>query len=258
MKFGCCVGIENIGVVQSAGYDYVELPVVAVLAEKPESEFAPIEEKIRSYSIKPYAWNILLPKEIKVTGPDVDPYRQERYLQTALERVSRLGGEVVVFGSGGARSVPEGFPYDKAREQIEDFLTIAARAARDHHVRIAIEPLNQKECNIINTVAEAADIAASVGDPNIRVLADFYHIDEENEPFSDIVDAGLWLIHAHTADTNRYRPGSGNYDHLAFFRALNEACYNGALSVECKWNDFESECREALEFLRETEAKARE
>ena len=84
MRFGCCTGISGIGGVEAAGYDYVELPVVALVGEKPDSEFAPIGDAIASHSIKPEAWNILLPGDMKVTGPEVDIYRVNRYLHTSF------------------------------------------------------------------------------------------------------------------------------------------------------------------------------
>jgi len=258
MRFGCCTNINGIGAVKTAGYEYVELPVVALLGEKPDSEFFPIGDAIAAHSIKPEAWNILLPGDMKITGPEVDIYRINRYLHTSFARASGLGGRVVVFGSGGARRVPDGFPMKEAQVQLVEFLDVAADAANRYGFKIAIEPLNRKESNIINSVAEALELAIAVGRPEVRVLADLYHIDEEQEPLSHVADAGLWLLHTHTADTGRYMPGSGSYDNLGFMRALLKAGYEGRLSVECTWNDFASEAPLALEFLREIEAKAHE
>jgi len=214
-----------------------------------------VAKAIASHSIRAEAWNILLPGDMRVSGPNVDLYRIARYLHTSFERVGELGGEVVVFGGGVARRVPDGFSVEEAEVQLAEFLNVAAEAAKRYDLKIAIEPLNHKECNIINSVAEAVDLAGMVGRPEVRVLADLYHMDEEEEPLSHVADAGLWIAHTHTADTGRYRPGSGSYDHLGFFRALLEAGYEGRMSIECRWNDFASESPLALDFLRETEAK---
>jgi sugar phosphate isomerase/epimerase len=64
------------------------------------------------------------------------------------------------------------------------------------------------------------------------------------------------LAHTHTADTGRFAPGTGTYDHLAFFRALREANYDARLSVECTWRDFASEIGPALAHLRTAYASA--
>lgn len=255
MRFGCCVGLDKAQIVQEAGYDYIELPVSTVKAESPDSEFEPILEQASSLEIIPEAWNCLLPGDMKVTGPEVDKYRVERYLRTAFERIEELGGEIVVFGSGGARTVPEGFPREEAWQQLVEFVSLAGQIAGTHGITIAIEPLNSKESNIINSVAEAVELAKAADHPFVRVLADLYHIDEEKEPLEHILDSEYYIVHTHTADTGRFYPGSGSYPHREFFRNLRSVGYNDRMSVECRWNDFESECRKALEFLRAIDAE---
>ncbi|MDH7601473.1 MAG: sugar phosphate isomerase/epimerase family protein, partial [Armatimonadota bacterium] len=195
MRFGCCVGLDKAQIVQEAGYDYIELPVSVVKAESPDSEFEPILEQVRSLEIVPEAWNCLLPGDMKVTGPEVDKYRVERYLRTAFERIEELGGEIVVFGSGGARTVPDGFPREEARQQLIEFVSLAGQIAGTHGITIAIEPLNSKESNIINSVAEAVELAKAADHPFVRVLADLYHIDEEKEPLEHILEAGEYIVH---------------------------------------------------------------
>lgn len=247
--------MDKMQTVQDAGYDYIELAVGTVKPESPAAEFEPVIEQIKGYDIVPEAWNCLLPGDLKVTGPEVDLYRAERYLRTAFERIEELGGEVVVFGSGGARKVPDNFPSDRAREQMVEFVTLAGQIAGKHGIEIAIEPLNKKETNIINSVAQGMEFVRAADHPFVRVLADLYHIEEESEPLSDVVDAGDYLVHTHTADTGRYYPGSGSYPHREFFEALRSIGYNDRMSVECRFNDFDAECRKALEFLRGIDAE---
>lgn len=254
MRFGCCAGLDRMQVVQDAGYDYIELPVAVAKAEQPDAEFEPVAEAIASFDIAPEAWNCLLPGDMKVVGPEVDNYRIERFLRTAFTRIEEVGGEIVVFGSGGARRVPEGFPMDEAREQIVEFVTLAGQIAGIHGITIAIEPLNSRESNIINSVSEGLGFVKAADHPFVKVLADLYHIDEEHEPLQDVIDAGSDLVHVHTADTGRLYPGSGSYPHREFFQALKSIDYDERMSVECVFNDFESECRRALEFLRGIDA----
>ena len=195
-------------------------------------------------------------KEAYIYGfPMVDNYRIERYLRTAFERIEELGGEIVVFGSGGSRAVPEGFPMDEARSQLVEFVTLAGQIAGKHGITIVVEPLH--DCNIINTVIEGLDIVRAADHPFVKVLADLYHMDEQNEPVSDILAAGENLAHTHTADTGRLHPGSGSYPHAEFFAALRDIGYEGRVSVECKFLDWDTEPRKALEFLRSMDAATR-
>lgn len=243
--------------VQDAGYDYIEMPVRAVKPDQPDSEFEEVLEQLEEFGIVAEAWNCLLPKEIRVTGPEVDNYRIERYLRTAFERIEELGGEIVVFGSGGARSVPEGFPMDEARDQLVVFVSLAGQIAGKHGIAVAVEPLNSRETNVINTIPEALDIVRAADHPFVKMLADLYHIDEQKEPVSDVLAAGENLIHTHTADTGRLYPGSGSYPHTEFFAALRDIGYEGRMSVECTFRDWDTEPRKALEFLRSMDAAAR-
>jgi len=252
MRFGCCVGLDKIKAVQDAGYDYVELPVSVVKGESPEEEFKPIRDQINEYTIVPEAWNCLLPGDMKVTGPEVDLYRVERFLRTAFARIEDLGGEIVVFGSGGARKVPDGFPVDEARKQIVEFVTLAGQIAGNHGITIAIEPLNRGETNIINSVKEGAELVELADHPFVKVLADLYHVGKENEPMQDIIDAGNNLVHTHTADiADRACPGKTEIaPHREFFEALRSIGYNDRMSVECLLKDFDAEIRKSLDFLR--------
>jgi sugar phosphate isomerase/epimerase len=250
LLIGCCAGLDKIALVQKAGYDYIEPPVGTVLPERPESEFEAVLAAVDGYTIRPEAWNCLIPGDIKLTGPNVDLYRIERYLCTAFSRIAKLGGEVVVFGSGAARNIPDGFDITQARGQILEFITLCGAVASRNSLTIAIEPLNHKESNVINSVVEAVDFAEMAARPEVQALADLYHIDEELEPLSHVAEAGSYLAHCHTADTGRFAPGSGGYDHVGFFRAMKSAGYDKRISIECRWNDFDSELTPALQFLR--------
>lgn len=250
MRFGCCVGLDQIQRVQEAGYDYVELGVRNVKPESPESEFEPVRELVDSFDIRPEAWNVLFPREIKVVGPDVDIYRIERYLLTAFERIAKVGGQVVVFGSGGARRVPDGFPMDEALDQLAEALALAGRVAEIFGITVALEPLASGSTNIINTLPQGAEMVKRVNHPSVRLLADLQHMVDEHESPSIIETLDVEIAHAHTADTGRFYPGSGDYPTDEFVRALKSVGYDGRLTAECAWRDFDAECPKALAFMK--------
>ncbi len=250
MRFGICAELDRMQLVQDADYDYIELPVAVVKAESPDSQFESVAEEVRSYTIVPEAWSRLLPSAMKVTGPEIDKYRIERFLRTAFERIEELGGEVVVFGSGRARKVPEGFPRDKAREQLLEFVTLAGQIAGTHGITVAVEPLDSKRTNIINSIKECAELVNAADHPFVKACADLFHMDEENEPAQAVLAAGNALVHTHTADTGRFYPGSGSYPHREFFEALRSISYNDRMSIECTLKDYKPEIEKALAFLR--------
>jgi sugar phosphate isomerase/epimerase len=248
---GCCGSLDQAEAAQAAGFDYLECPLVSLRAEEDDAAFAPVLAAYQAAPLPVRAFNIFLPGELKVVGPAVDDHRVARYVTNALVRARQIGAEVVVFGSGAARRIPDGFGREQALEQLVHFLRLVADAAEANNLTIAIEPLNRKESNVINSVAEGVELAQRANRESIRVLADFYHMDEDGEPLSEISRNAAWLAHIHVADTGRFAPGTGEYPYPVFAEELRKAGYNGMVSMECRWNNFAAEAGPAVQFLRQ-------
>ncbi len=252
MRIGCCCNIEDAPIAHAAGFDFIECKVTSLLPEESGNAVSAILAQHKAAPLPVAAFNVFLPGALKIVGPEVDAARIGRYLDNALARVQKIGGEIVVFGSGAARAVPDGFSPVEARDQIITFLHRAADAAEGTGITVVIEPLNRKESNIIHSVAEGVSLADAVNRPNIQVLADFYHMDEEQEPLAHILDYQRWIKHIHVADTGRRAPGLGHYPYVEFADTLRQGGYDGMVSIECRWEEFQVEAGPALEFLRRT------
>jgi len=206
--------------------------------------------KYQASPIPIQAFNLYLPRDLKIVGPEIDHPRMEQYVKRSVARIRQIGATRAVMGSGGSRSIPEGFPRDQAVAQIVHFLNLLADETDGTELVIAIEPLNRRESNVINSVVEGMEIAQMVNRPSIRVLADFYHMDEDDEPLDNMVKCKDWLEHVHVADSNRQPPGGGDYPYSEFVSLLRQADYDGMVSIECPWSDFPSQAPLAVEFLR--------
>lgn len=251
MRFGCCAGPEMGNVLAQAGYDYIELSVSRHLQpEVGDEEWAPLRQAIEAQPLPSEAFNTFLPSDLKVTGPTVAEERIGRYLNVAFERAAKLGGQVIVFGSGGARTIPQGFPRERAWQQLLDFVRKAGKEAARVGITVCIEPLNRSESNVLNDLSEAVRLAQEADHSQVKALADLYHMVREGEPMGHLAEAGGWISHVHVADTDRRPPGRGTYPYPGFFSALQQIGYNGRCSVECRWEDLSTECGPALEFLR--------
>jgi sugar phosphate isomerase/epimerase len=252
MRFGVCAGVSQADLLAAAGYDYIELSVAGDLV--PEADEATWNEKrraIEAMALVPEAYNSFV-RTGKITGPEADPARLERYVHEALARAAQVGGKVIVFGSGGARNVPDGYDRATAEEEIVRFLNFCADAYEKTGVVVVTEPLNRAESNIITSVAEGASFVRRVNRPGVVNLADTYHMEKDGESLDALMKDGDVLGHVHTADTDRYAPGTGVYDHTAMFRALKAAGYDGRVSIECGWKDFAAEIGPALAHLKES------
>lgn len=130
---------------------------------------------------------------MRLTGETVDPAKVQEYVKRAIDRAVKLGSRVIVFGSSGAKNVPEGFPYDRAFGQIADVLRMIDTYAASAGIHIAIEPLNRQESNIIQNLEEGKKLMTEAGGPSIRLLADYYHFMLEKESLETLKKGYLIL-----------------------------------------------------------------
>jgi sugar phosphate isomerase/epimerase len=254
-RIGVCVDPDRFEAAQAAGFDYVETNASRVAALGDE-EFEKLAAQVAQLRIPLAASMSFIPGSIKLTGPDVDPAKQVAYVTATLARLKRLGVKVVVFGSGGARRVPDGFSKDEAFTQLVDFCRRIAPAARDNGITIVIEPLRKQETNIINTAREGLALVKAVDRPEIRLLIDYYHLSEEGEDPAVIAEAGPLLAHTHIANpTGRVFPlHADESPYAGFFANLCGIGYQGRISVEASTKDFVADAPRALALLRSARA----
>ncbi|MCX6955293.1 MAG: sugar phosphate isomerase/epimerase, partial [Verrucomicrobia bacterium] len=162
-----------------------------------------------------------------------------------------VGMTLIVFGSAGARMVPEGFPIAKAFEQYVDILRQFAPLAEENGVTIVVEPLNRGECNLVNTILEGAEAVRRANHSAVKLLVDIFHMLRNGESADDIVKVGPLIRHAHVAENkDRAAPGVHGENHRAFYRALNRAGYRGRLTVEADWTDLPNQIAPTLAAIR--------
>ena len=233
-------------------FDFIEGHVQNfLLPEKPDSDFEPHAQALRAGGVAMPAANCLFPADLKVVGPAVDQARFDRYVTTVMRRAGEIGIRFIVFGSAGARMVPEGFSTAKAFAQYVDALRRMAPLAQRHGVTLVVEPLNRGESNLINTVIEGAEAAAQADHPSVKLLVDIFHMLRNDESPDDIVKVGPWVRHAHIAEkAERTAPGVKGDDFQPFLRALKRIGYDEKLAIECNWGQLGPEVGPASAALR--------
>jgi D-psicose/D-tagatose/L-ribulose 3-epimerase len=135
------------------------------------------------------------------------------YIKQSLEIAEHIGAKLLVgpiySAVGKARQVP---PDVKKREfdQAVEGLKKAGRMAEDHGVTLGIEPLNRFETDLVNTAAQALEMALAVDNPSVRIHLDTFHMNIEEESVYEAVKlAGSNLCHVHASESNRGTPGMG-------------------------------------------------
>ena len=251
VQVGVCTPLKDIDAARTAGFEYLELGTSEIAALS-DADFESAAAHIKQVGLPVPVTNLFLPATLKVTGPELDQEEQLRYVRKAFARLSRLGTGIVVFGSGGARRVPEGFSKEDALKQLVEFGRRIAPDARTHNITIAIEPLRRQETNIINSAAEGLELVNAVDHPNFQLMIDFYHLASEREDPAIVLRAREHLRHLHMANPQgRVFPLTWDeYDYAPFFANLRQIGYDKRISIEASAKDFALEAPRAIALLR--------
>ncbi len=222
--------LEQLEEAASWGYDYAEsVPQVLGLDDPAVRKQVLARLRHPPLPVKSLCGFIADP-QMMVVGPQADLSRLRAFVQRVFALMQEAGIGVVGYGSGGSRWVPEGFSRDRALAQVREFLQLCGEEGERYGVRVALEPYNRDDANLINTVPEALEVVRQTGHSRAQLMADFFHMKLNGESFDELDEAGPYLIHAHIAEPGRGRPRTTPAEHAAFVRALRRAGYNGLVT----------------------------
>ncbi len=245
MKIGTChAKPEHFAKLKAIGYDYLEGNFSAICAMSDEA-FASYRDQLLASGLKNEVCNGFFPGNFvlyaydKETGEATDAFCEVEknvvaYVQKGYARVTQLGTEVVVIGSGAARFIPADMKSEVAIAQFGRVLELCADEAAKYGITVTVEPLNPGETNSVNTLSDSLDIIDRLQHPNIKAMNDFFHSMQQNEPMATLERAGDRLVHLHIArPTDRRNPTL--IDEPTFKEAietLKKIGYNGRISLE--------------------------
>ncbi len=115
-------------------------------------------------------------------------------------------------------------------------LTEIAPRARKHGIAIVVEPINDRDVPgyLTPTPRDVAAVLARVGEPELRLLYDAYHVAMSGlDPVAEATAAGPLIGHVQFADCpGRGAPGTGTTDLHGLVAALDVVGYTGAIGLE--------------------------
>ena len=250
-SYGAIVPSTQSEAVVRGGADYVEPTIVGNLVrEQPDGVWSRNPDYTAPDSCPSFA--ILFPGHLKLADPDFPASQVTAYLESVIPIIAAAGapGAKIVFGSGAARTVPEGVDRAEAELRFAAVVREARDIAEANGVTVILEPLNKGETNLLHTIAEVAAFLDEHEITGVPIVADLYHVMLESEPLEVITALGARIGHAHIADTGRTPPGQGDWPLRGFLDALTAGGYDGNVSIECHWRDIDEEIAPALAHLR--------
>jgi D-psicose/D-tagatose/L-ribulose 3-epimerase len=177
-------------------------------------------------------------------GPDRDvssddPAIREsglRYIAQCVEIAAELGAPFVGGPMYSATGKTALVSQDKRSQQLEwaaENLARAADAAATRGVGLAIEPLNRFETDLINTVDQAVAFVRRIGQDNVGLLLDTFHMNIEERSIPDALRrAKGHLFHFHACANDRGVPGRDHLPWTEIDAALAQIGYRGPWVIE--------------------------
>ncbi len=259
MKIGVCRGLDDFDAIKNgvnAGVDYLETGF-GCLAGFSDEKFQESQAYLKDAGLECIAANGFIPGDMKLVGNDVDYVALSEYIDRGFNRAEKLGVKTIVLGSGKARSFDEGFPLEKAKEQLAFFLSeyAAPRAERAGAI-IVMEPLRFCESTMLYTVNDGIEIAEMCGKSNVKTLVDLYHVYGNDDSIDGIAECYGKVCHAHIAQPiTRNYPSVDDADEVKaiyrkFFDAL-KSCGCNTCSIEARTDNFGKDIVDSIKLIKE-------
>jgi D-psicose/D-tagatose/L-ribulose 3-epimerase len=178
--------------------------------------------------------SLALPPDADISSADSDCVaRGEALLNDALA-VSRDLGSAFMGGVlySALRKYEKAATPDGWASSVAVLAKLAGRAC-GMGITLGLEPVNRYESNLINTGQQALDFVAATGADDITLHLDSYHMNIEEGDVAGAIRRYRGRIgYVHVNESHRGYLGTGSIDFAAFFRALAEVGYDGAITFE--------------------------
>jgi D-psicose/D-tagatose/L-ribulose 3-epimerase len=252
----------------SLGLDAIEIPLMELDAVDPGA----IQDRTERVG-NDVLTSVVCPEDADPSSEDQRVREAGRdFLTRCVDATADMGATIftgVTYSALGRRL--DRRPERADMERAAEVLRPVARHAAERNVRVGIEPVNRYESFLVNTAAQARELMGMVGEPNMGVHLDAYHMNIEEDDFRSPVElvAGD-LVHFHLSESHRGIPGRGTVDWEAIMGALGDAGYSGYVGLEsfaemsdamrgatCIWRDLAPSSdvlvREGLAYLKSLE-----
>ncbi len=159
-----------------------------------------------------------------------------RYISACMDLCVALGNNFfsgpMYSAVGKARLLP---PEERKREwdlAVKN-LRIVCEMAGARGLKIALEPLNRFESDLVNNVDDVLRLISDINHPAANVMLDGFHMNiEEPDIVAAITKAGDRLLHVQVSENYRGTPGTGQTRWEDYRRGLESIGYTGTVSIE--------------------------
>jgi len=265
--FSTKTDLDLIDKIKEMGFNFIEIAVESSAL----IELNILKSALQQKGIKAIMCGVFGPGRNLSSLEAEDRANAESYIKWMIDAAAELDAGPVIgpmYSAVGKARLED--PADREREwQLAvSGLKAMCKYAAERDVRLAFEPLNRFETDMVNVVEQGLKLIAEVGEPNLGLHIDTFHMHlEEKDSAAAIHKAGDRVFHVHACENDRGIPGTGQVNWEGVFQALSEINYQGKVSIEsftpevksiaravCIWRtiapDQDAIARDGLEFLR--------
>jgi sugar phosphate isomerase/epimerase len=233
---------QQCQIVSNAGYKGIEIAAFTLVKEG-VGEIGQARRKemvsvMRSVGIECAGLHWLLappPKGLHFTTPDAAIAKKTiAYFNELIDFCGDLDGPYMIFGSPKQRNT-KNISIEEAKKVFAENLTAVADHAQQRGVKILIEALGKRLTDVVNTLAEALELAKQVNHPAIQIMFDFSNTDDETEHFDVLLRKYYkYIHHIHVQEMSGKYLGTGTAvnDYVKAFQTLKDLRYDKWISLE--------------------------
>jgi D-psicose/D-tagatose/L-ribulose 3-epimerase len=112
-------------------------------------------------------------------------------------------------------------------------LGAASSYAAERSIKLALEPLNRFETDLVNTVDQGLRLIEDVGADNVGLLLDTFHMNIEEKDVPAAIRRSMGrIVEFHACSNDRGTPGEDHLPWLEIAAALRAARYDGPVVIE--------------------------
>jgi len=224
--------LELFPKISAMGFDVVEIAV-----EDPSLiDIKKVKPALDDYGLKATICGAFGPsrdltnesKEVQQNGLD--------YIESCLDICQEMGvgflGGPMYSAVGKARMLPPDTRKAEWELAVKNLQRVCEMAA-SRDLKIALEPLNRFESDLINTADDVVRMVNDINHPAACIMLDSFHMSiEERNAESAIVTAGDKLIHLQVSENYRGAPGTGQTPWNDYRKGLEKIGYEGIVTIE--------------------------
>lgn len=242
--------IELAPKVKSMGFDILE-----IACENPDLlDMQTIQKAIAQNGLSAIICGVLGPdRNICSFNPEIRE-NARTYIHWMIDAAAQVGSEVVcgpLYSAVGKDHLDDQElrrkEWDLAVAEIRELADDAGQKG----IKLAIEPLNRFETDMINTVSQGLTFIHDVGRDNIGFHLDTFHMHLEEKSSPDAIRlVGDKIFHFHACENDRGVPGTGQVYWQEIAIALKSIHYQGPVVIESFTSDVKEIAR-AVNIWRE-------